>query len=166
LASREQKKAASEAVQLFYSYCHKDEILRKELEVRLSRLQRDGKIAGWHDRRIDPGDDLEKRIDENLDKADVILLLVSDDFLASDACDREMKQALERRRRGEAKVIPVILRPSDWLRTPLQGLLALPQDGKPVTQWRDRDSAWRNVSEGIERIVQQMRSEGREGRTG
>ncbi len=147
-----------QATRLFYSYSHKDEFLRNELDTHLKLLQRQRLIETWHDRRINPGDEFDKEIDENLERADIILLLVSSDFIASDYCyDIEMKRALERHQKGEARVIPIILRDVNWKIAPFAQLQALPKDGLPVTKWPDKDSAWRNVSEGIERVVEEMR---------
>lgn len=145
------------AVRLFYSYSHKDEDLRDQLETHLKILQRQGLIEGWHDRKIGAGDDLEQRIDENLERADIILLLISADFIASDYCyEKEMKLALERQKKGEAQVIPVIIRDCNWKTAPFKNLNALPTDGLAVTKWPDRDSTWRNVSEGIEKEVEKI----------
>jgi internalin A len=143
-----------EGVRLFYSYSHKDEALRNELETHLKLLQRTGLIDTWHDRKIEAGDDWKQQIDENLDRADIILLLVSSDFIASDYCyEKEMKRALERGEKGEAEVIPIIVRDVNWKKAPFAKLQALPKDGLAVTKWADKDSAWRNVSEGIEQLV-------------
>ncbi len=131
---------------LFFSYSHKDEALRDRLEVHLASLKRSGAISTWHDRRITAGDPLGKRIDENLERADIILLLISPDFLASDYChDIEMQRALERHSQGSARVIPVILKPCDWQHSPFSSLLAAPTDGKPITRWPDEDEAFLDV---------------------
>lgn len=131
---------------LFFSYSHKDEALRDRLEVHLSVLKREGAISTWHDRRITAGDALGQRIDEHLERADIILLLVSPDFLASDYCqDVEMHRALARHAEGSARVIPVILRPCDWQHSPFAHLLAAPTDGKPITRWPDEDEAFLDV---------------------
>ena len=144
---------------LFYSYAHKDERLKEELETHLKLLQRVGLISEWHDRRIEPGDSWRARIDEQLERAQIVLLLVSADFLASDYCyDREMARALERHAAGEARVIPVVVRDVNWKRAPFAALQALPQDGKAVSDSPSRDAAWRNVSEGIERVAEEMRN--------
>lgn len=83
---------------------------------------------------------------QELEAADVILLLVSSDFLASDYCyGIEMEAALRKRRMGEAIVIPVILRPCDWKRSPLGEIVAAPRDGKPVTTWTNQDEAFLDV---------------------
>ena len=137
-------------VSLFYSYSHKDEALRDELETHLSLLRRQGVVRGWHDRRIAAGTEWAGQIDQHLDTADIILLLVSADFLASDYCyDKEMTRALERHEAGTARVIPVILRPCDWHSAPFGKLQALPKDGKPVTTWKNRDEAFTDIARGI-----------------
>ncbi|PSR16564.1 serine/threonine protein kinase [filamentous cyanobacterium CCP3] len=152
----------SQALRLFFSYSHKDDLLREQLETHLKLLQRQGLIQPWHDRRILPGDDWAGEIDDNLNRADIILLLVSADFMASDYCyDIEMKRAMERHESGEARVIPIILRPVDWRGTPFNKLSWLPQNGEPVVQWENRDAAWLNVETGIKRVVESIRGDKR-----
>jgi len=139
---------------LFFSYSHKDESLRDRLEVHLATLKREGAIEPWHDRRIDAGDEFDHRIDENLERADVILLLVSPDFLNSEYCqDVELRRALERHDAGTARVIPVILKPCDWKHTQFSRLLAVPTDGVPITRWPDEDEAFLNVVEQIRKAL-------------
>jgi hypothetical protein len=141
-------------ISLFYSYSHKDEALRDELETHLTLLRRQGVISGWHDRRIAAGTEWKGQIDHHLEAADVILLLVSSDFLASDYCwDVETKRAMDRHEAGTARVIPVILRPCDWQSAPFGKLQALPKDAKPVTSWKDRDEAFTDVARGIRNAV-------------
>jgi len=135
---------------VFYSYAHEDESLRDELEKHLSLLHRQGTITAWHDRQIMPGTDWHGEIDQHLDMASLILLLISPDFLASDYCYTvEMQRALERHKQGKARVIPVILRPVDWHEAPFAHLQCLPRDGKPVTEWDNRDAAFRDIAKGI-----------------
>ncbi len=98
-------------IKLFLSYSHQDEDLRKELEKHLAALRRDSVIDIWQDRRIGPGDEFDREISNQLESADIVLLLVSSDFLHSDYCyDIEMKRAMERHAEGSTRVIPVILR--------------------------------------------------------
>lgn len=142
---------------LFISYSHKDEHLRNELDAHLKILERKECIDVWHDRRIEAGDDWKTTIDENLERSDLILLLVSSDFLASDYCyDVEARRALARSKSGEARVIPVILRPCNWKIAEFAGLQALPRDGRPVIEWPSRDSAWLNIEEGIEKYIYEL----------
>lgn len=127
---------------LFFSYSHKDEELRNELEVHLSMLKREGLIEAWHDRRITAGSEIHTEISSALEKADVILLLVSAHFLASNYCfDIEMSRALQKHKEGTARVIPVILHPCDWHSAPFGNLRATPPDGKPVSMFANRDEA-------------------------
>lgn len=135
---------------VFFSYSHADEDLRDQLEKQLSMLKRQGVIETWHDRRIGAGEDIHRSIDERINSDDIILLLVSPDFLASDYCyDIEMTRAMERYEMGEAVVIPVILRACDWHHAPFGKLKAVPRDGKPVTSWPDRDEAFLQVAKAI-----------------
>ena len=149
----------SAPVELFISYSHKDEPLREQLGTHLGLLKRQGIIDEWHDRRIGAGREWAGEIDRRLDCAAVILLLVSADFLASDYCYCvEMSRALERHDAGDARVVPVILRPVDWHGAPFAKLQALPKDGKAVTSWRKRDEAFTDVARGIRKVVEEFRS--------
>ena len=142
---------------LFFSYSHKDEDLRDQLETQLAMLKRQGVIETWHDRRIGAGDDLHHAISAHVEQDDVILLLVSADFLASDYCyDVEMTRVMERHNSGQAVVIPVILRACDWHGAPFGHLMATPPDGKPVTQWPDRDQAFLEVTKAIRKAVEKL----------
>ena len=137
-------------ISLFYSYSHMDEALRKRLEIHLSPLKDQGIIRDWHDRRIEAGTEWNGIISENLDQAGIILLLVSADFLASRYChDVEVTRAMERHEAGTALVIPVILQPADWHAAPFGKLQALPKDGKPITEWRNRERGFAEVARGI-----------------
>ncbi len=163
-------------VRLFYSYSHKDEHLRNELQTHLKLLERQDRIAPWHDRLITAGQEWKGEIDRKLEAADIVLLLVSADFIASDYCyDVEMQRALERRAAGEAEVITVILRPyNGWQeagigpadamgRTQLKlgDLQVLPKDAKPIVEWgkENRDAAWSSVAAGIEKAVDRIRKQ-------
>src|SRR5262245_25912977 len=129
-------------VSVFFSYSHEDEQYRDQLEKHLATLKRQGLIDAWHDRRILAGDDFARQISDELGKANVVLLLVSASFLASDYCfGVEMKRALARHDAGEAHVIPVIVRPCDWHSAPFGRLLAAPRDGKAITTWSNFDEA-------------------------
>lgn len=142
---------------LFFSYCHADEALRDRLEKHLSLMKNQGLIQTWHDRGIAAGDVVDSTIDANLEAANIILLLISADFLASTYCfSIEMKRALERQRTGTARVIPVILRPCDWHSAPFGKLLAVPKDGKAVTSWPDEDEAWADVTKQIRKAVEEF----------
>ena len=144
-------------VRVFLSYAHRDERLRVELEKHLSPLRRSALIETWNDRRITPGADLDTEIDHHLETADLVLLLISPDFINSDYCyRREMRHALRRHAKGQARVIPIILRPVDWFRTPIGRLLATPRDAKPVTTWQRRDDALLDVATSIRRAAEEI----------
>jgi hypothetical protein len=137
-------------IDLFFSYAHHDEELRNELEVHLSMLKRSGLVRAWHDRRIPAGKDLGGEISKHLEDADVILLLLSPHFLASDYCyESEATRALQRHEDGNAVVIPVILQPCDWLHSPFRKLRATPHDGKPVTKFPNINDAFLQVTQDI-----------------
>jgi hypothetical protein len=114
-------------------------------------------ITEWHDREITAGSEWATEIDHHLDSAQVILMLVSADFIDSEYCfGIEMTRALERHQAGDARVIPVVLRAVDWTHSPLGKLQALPRDAKPVTSWPDQDSAFLDVTEGIRSALRQL----------
>lgn len=150
---------SAKAIEVFFSYSHKDEDLRDELEKHLSILKRQGVIQSWHDRRIGAGREWEGEIDKHLNTAHIILLLISADFLTSDYCyEVEMKRAMERHQAGETRVIPVILRPCDWEDALFGKLQALPMDAKPITSWPNRDEAFLDVARGIRAAVEELAS--------
>lgn len=139
---------------LFFSYSHKDEALRDELETHLAMLKRQRLIEAWHDRRIAAGDELDEAIDANLERADVILFLASPDFLASEYCyGVEVARAMQRHESGSTRVVPVILRPCEWQQAPFGSLLATPKDGRPVTRWPDKDEAFQDVVRSIRAAI-------------
>lgn len=145
-------------LKIFYSYAHDDEDLRNSLEKHLSILKRNGYIEQWHDRSITAGTNLSNKIDSEIEKANIILLLVSASFIASDYCYQiEMKRALERQKKGEVRIVPIIIRAVDWSDTPFSHLLALPKDGLPVTSWANQDEAWTNVAKGIRKVIEEIR---------
>lgn len=145
------------AARVFVSYSHKDEELRDQLEVQLSMLKRQGLIDVWHDRRMLAGDHLDWTISAELDAADIVLLLVSPDFLASDYCYKiEKGRALVRHQEGTARLISVILRPCDWTHTDLAQYLVTPTDGKPITLWPNSDEAFLDVARSIRRAMEEI----------
>lgn len=143
--------------ELFFSYSHKDEDLRNELEIHLCMLKRQGVIAAWHDRQIGAGQEFHREISEHLERADIILLLVSPYFLASDYCyDVEMTRAMARHEGGVARVIPVILHPCDWQEASFGKLIAVPTDGKPVSKFPNQHDAFLEVTKAIRKAAEDM----------
>ncbi|MEK7761235.1 MAG: toll/interleukin-1 receptor domain-containing protein [Nitrospirota bacterium] len=141
-------------ISLFFSYSHKDESFRDELEIHLAMLKREGFIEAWHDRRIDAGAPLHNEISDHLESAAIILLLVSPYFLASDYCyDREMVRALERHAKGEAVVIPVIVHPCDWMSSAFSHLRVTPPDGKPISKFPNHHDAYLAVVTDVRKAI-------------
>jgi hypothetical protein len=146
-------------VKIFFCYAHEDEPLLNKLKTALSPLQRIDLTDVWHDRDISGGMRWKEEINKHLNAAQIILLLISPDFIASDYCySTEMKRALERDQRGEARVIPIILRPTLWQGAPFGKLQVFPRDGTPVTDaiWGSIDNAFHNVAEGIKTVVEEI----------
>lgn len=141
---------AARASNIFVSYAHEDEMYRRQLDAHLSAFRRAGLVLIWHDRKIMPGDNLSQVIDSKIETADIVLLLISPDFIASDYCfEIEMSRALQRHKEGKARVIPIIVRPCHWKGMPFAELLVLPTDGTPVTEWPNQDKAWLSVAVGL-----------------
>ncbi len=137
---------ARRRIRVFLSYSHADRSLVRKLRTHLTQLIRDHLIEIWQDDEIAPGAEFNYEILSKLLAADVVLLLVSADYLASKYCyTKEMRAALRRHKCGQALVIPIILRPSDWHSSPIAGLHVLPTDGKPVTLWSNRELAFLDI---------------------
>ncbi len=149
---------STDRIEVFFSYSHEDEAFCKELIKHLGVMKRLGQIDDWYDRNISAGTEWKQEIDRHLELATVILLLVSVDFIESDYCyEIELKRAMERHDNGEARVIPVILRPTDnWQKTPFGKLAAIPTDGKPISTWSDRDEAFAHVARQIRLAVESI----------
>src|SRR6266700_2397108 len=145
------------AIEVFISYAHEDHALLKELEKHLANLKRQDIISSWYDGDITPGAEWESEIKERLLYAQIILLLISADFIHSDFCySIEMKQAIDRHNAGEARVIPILLRPTDWQGAPFDKLKMLPTDAKAVTSWPTHDDAFLDVVQGIRKAIDDL----------
>lgn len=153
--NRLQPQSRAKLLSLFYSYAHNDEDLRSELEAHLATLRRSGLIEEWHDRKLIAGQDWNQEISKHLESADLILFLISSDFINSRYIwDIEVKRALERQLKGDAVVIPVILRPVAWTLIPeLSRLQALPTSARPVTDWPTHDLAFVSICEGLVAVI-------------
>ncbi len=144
-------------ISVFISYSHQDEALRDELQLHLEVLRRDGIIDIWHDRSLLAGQEFGSMIDERLNDAQIIVLLISHHFLASQYCyEIELERALQRHQEGSAHVIPVILSECDWRSTPIKKLVVLPKDGKPLTKYPDKNEAFLEVVQDIRTVAQGM----------
>lgn len=144
-------------IKVFLSYAHADEEYKKELDKHLAVQRKSGKIETWNDRKLVAGTHIHEEIDEKLVEADLIILLLSSDFFASDYCyGKEMTKALELNEQGQNIVIPVIVRTCDWLESPLKDIVALPEDGQPISKWEDADDAYMNVVKGIKKAIAEL----------
>lgn len=144
-------------INLFFSYSHRDETLRDELEIHLAALKRQGVLTTWHDRRIDAGGEFAHSISEYIESANIILLLISPYFIASDYCfDIEMKRAIERHENKESIVIPVILHPCDWHDMPFGKLLAGTTDGKPISKFPNMHDGFLEVTRAVKDAVSKI----------
>src|SRR5579859_1037134 len=153
---QQQKQAG---LRVFYSYAFADSKWREKLAIHLSLLHREGLIEQWSDQQIFAGSIRSQAIDQAIHSADIILLLISADFLASDACFQdEMRQALERHQRGEARVVPLLVRPCDWQHSPFAHLQCLPRNTKPVTAWANQDEALVAIVQELRKIVAQQQT--------
>ena len=139
---------------VFYSYSHRDSELRERLTTYLAPLRQQKKIVEWHDRKIEPGADWEREISGQLDSAHLVLLLVSEDFLASEYCfGVEVERALARVKRGEVRVVPVLLKPCLWQESRFSELQIIPRDGRAITSWASREEAFVDVANEIRKLV-------------
>ena len=149
----------SKALSLFISYSHADEGVKTELLKHLEPLKKLHLVETWHDRKLKPGEEWENVISKELEKADIILLLVSIDFINSKYCyDIELDKALERHEQKTAVVVPIIVRNCLWQFTPFAKIQALPKDAKAISSWPDRDEAMTHVVDGIRLIAEQIRA--------
>ena len=143
-------------MQTFISYSHRDTGVLHRLRVHLTTLKRDGYITEWYDREILAGDVLDDKIGAELEHADIFLLLISPDFIASDYCiGREMQKALERHDADEARVVPIIVEPCDWKSMDnLRRLKAIPKDGRPISEWTNPNNAYLDIVQELRRIIE------------
>ena len=141
-------------MELFYSYSHKDTRLCELLETHLKALQRSGLIRSWYDRKIDPGAEWSEQIQRAMERAGIILLLISPDFMASDYCyEIELPFAMKRHQSGEAVVIPILLRPVAYQDAPFGTLQMLPKGARPIIVWGRRDEAFNDVAAAIRSVI-------------
>jgi hypothetical protein len=147
-----------EPLRLFISYSRKDEQYRTELGERLQNFERIGVVQSWHDGRITPGAEWARQIDTNLQSADVVLLLISPDYLASEYCALEYQLALKQASSRQMTVVPIIIAECDWQASAFARLQVIPRNGKPVSTWADRNTGWSQVVDGLVSIFEQRKS--------
>lgn len=147
-------------IKIFFSYSHLDEKIMEGLHKHLKTLIRNQVIDTWYDRKIVPGNELNSEIMLELETADIVLLLMSSNFIDSEYCyNIEMSKALELNSENKLRVIPVILKPCGWIDTPIKSLKVLPKDGRPILDsfWESNDHAYQNVYDGIKQVIDDIK---------
>jgi tetratricopeptide (TPR) repeat protein len=140
-------------ITIFYVYADTDETLRQQLEKHLALLQRQGVLTSWQP--VLAGALWEQEREQAFNETSLILPLVSADFLASDVCyEEQMQRALERQKRGEVQVLPILVRPVEMTNAPFTHLPMVPTNGKSVTLWSNQDAAWTHITEGIRCVLE------------
>ena len=144
-------------VKIFVSYSHEDEDVWTKLRNHLASMERDGLIEIWFDRKLLPGQSFDHEIKKNIADADIVLLLVSSNFISSDYCHNiEMRSAMELHKAGNLWVVPIILSSCDWRNSPFGNLLAVPKDGKPISSWNDLNDALFDSVEQLKRVIEEL----------
>ncbi len=143
-------------ITLFYAYAPADEALRADLEKQLTQLQRQNLIASWHSGAIMAGQELLAETEQHWQEAQLILLLISADFLASSEYYSLVERSMDRHKAGTAQVVPILLRPVDWQGTPFDNLAILPSNKQAVTIWENRDEAFAQIARGIRLVVEEL----------
>jgi hypothetical protein len=145
------------SLKVFLSYAHEDKAMKDDLRKFLTNLSRSGKISVWQDCELIAGEEWDAGIKKALAAADIILLLISADFNASDYIWREeLTTAMARHESGQARVIPILLRTCEWNDMPYARLQALPTGARPVSNFDDCDEAYTDIARGIRRVVEAM----------
>jgi len=139
-------------VQIFCHYAQEDAELFTRLKKHLISFEQPGQIAVWDDQKLAPGEEKAKEIEKYLNSANIILLLVSPDFLFSNNCVDIQDRAMERHEKGDAIVIPLLLRPCRWRSTALGRLQVLPRNEIPVVQ-SDIDSIFFEVTNELAEVI-------------
>ncbi|MEM9806598.1 MAG: TIR domain-containing protein, partial [Cyanobacteria bacterium P01_D01_bin.56] len=149
--------SAASKIKVFVSYCDQDDVIKEKLQMHLAMLQREEKIQTWHAAAIDAGLNRDMAIQSHFEAADIILLLVTAEYIASDKCyEQQMRLAIERHNQRKVRVIPIIMKPCDWESSPFGRLKVLPKHGKPVTTWPNQDEALTDAAKGIRQVVDSL----------
>jgi hypothetical protein len=148
---------STKAIRIFVSYSHVDEVYKDKLKVNLAQMERKGLISLWTDREILPSEEWDSEIKAALEGSDIVIFLISPDFMASNYInDIEIKKALRRHQNGETLIIPIIIRYTDFQDTPISKFQALPKNAKPIASWDDKDEAWLDVTTQLRKLVTRM----------
>ncbi len=144
-------------INIFYSYAHQDEDLLQKFRRHMANLIRQGLVSESYDRQISAGTEWKEYLDTAISNAQIILVFMSPDYLASDYLyGLELQHALERQRAGEAVIIPIILRPVHWQSTPISRFQAFPPQGKPITSYTSLDLGFFEAAQALGKVVQSL----------
>lgn len=147
-------------LEIFCCYAREDQMMLEQLKKHLMLLQRQSQIVIWSDTDLNAGIEWEKELHQHLESANIILLLISPDFMSSDYCySTEMQRAIERHEQSSAKVIPILLRPTFWQSAPFAKLQMLPTNATPITNWLDRDQAFHDITKQIYRVISELQKQ-------
>jgi internalin A len=142
------------SLSLFISYSHEDERFRDELRGALTAYERMGQLTIWDDTKIVPGQKWEPELLGKLEQAEIIVLLLSNDFISSDYCYlKEMAIARERDKAGVCAIVPIVVRACQYTKLELGDIQAILPGGKPIKQHKDRDAAWLEVTKQLDRVI-------------
>lgn len=147
-------------IKIFIAYSRQDHDLLTELRQHTKILERAHKIKIWHDGEIEAGHEWESEIKKALYSADIVLLLISKDFLASDYCyEKEMVEVLDLHRTRKIIVLPIILKPCAWKDAPFAKFQVLPLGGIPIISpnWHSRDEPFLEIVEILKTKSAQIR---------
>ena len=148
---------ARQALHLFFSFVKQDQSYLDEIEKGLTMLKRQGYISIWDERMISAGAEWRREVEEHLDLADIILLLISQDYLNSDfSYEIELKRAMERYNAGGVRIIPILINPCDWKQSPFSQLQVLPKNLKSVSEWQDQQAAIRDIVKNVQIAVEEI----------
>jgi hypothetical protein len=143
-----------QSIKAFISYSHNDTAMLDMLHKHLAQLRREGLINTWEDRAIDAGGVLDQQISSALTKSTLFLALLSPDYIASNYCyEKEFQTALQLQETGKLIIVPIVIEPCDWLSTPFNKFKAIPKDGKAITTWENKNTAFLDVTQNIRRLI-------------
>ena len=138
----------------FISYSHKDENYLERLKIHLAQIKRDGLLTEWTDKEIHAGENLDNNIDNALSNSEIFLALISPDYIASNYCyEKEFETAQKMQDDGKLIIVPIILEPCDWQKTPFGNLKAIPKDGKSISEFTNQNIAFLNIIDELRRLI-------------
>src|SRR2546429_6287493 len=154
---QQEESATATPITIFYSYAPEDKSYLEGLQRHLKTLHYPGDIFHVDNRQVPAGADRKQAIKDYLDKASIILFLVSSHFTGSDCLlEDEVEPALSRFEAGTAHVIPILLRPVNIEGTPFKDFQCLPRDDKPVSKWPDKEQAFLSIQKDMQVVINKL----------